>query len=143
MFDITPFDRRKSEVYDPWRDFGEMERAFFGADAPSRFKTDIKDVGDAYILEAELPGFDKSDIKVDVDGDCLTVSAEHKTEKEEKGKDGSYLRRERSYGSFQRSFDVSGIKTEDIGAEYKNGVLELKLPKRAEAVSTSRSVDIR
>ena len=59
----------------------------------------------------------------------MTVSAEHSTENEEKDDKGNYIRRERSYGSFSRSFDISDVDADHISAEYKNGVLEMILPK--------------
>ena len=59
----------------------------------------------------------------------MTVSAEHSTENEDKDDKGNYIRRERSYGSFSRSFDISDVDADHISAEYKNGVLEMILPK--------------
>ena len=59
----------------------------------------------------------------------MTVSAEHSTENDEKDDKGNYIRRERSYGSFSRSFDISDVDADHISAEYKNGVLEMILPK--------------
>lgn len=138
MFELTPFVRRQNvATYDPFREF---EKAFFGGeDDMMRFRTDIKDSGKAYELEAELPGFDKDDIKLDVDGDYLTITAEHKDENDEKDKKGNYIRRERYYGSYTRSFDVSNIDVDNIDAGYKDGVLKLTLPKKeAKAPETKR-----
>jgi len=59
----------------------------------------------------------------------MTVSAEHSAENDEKDDKGNYIRRERSYGSFSRSFDISDVDADHISAEYKNGVLEMILPK--------------
>ena len=67
----------------------------------SSLKTDIKDEGDKYVMEAELPGFDKDDIKLDISGNDLVLTAEHKAEQTEDKKD-KYIRRERTYGSYQR-----------------------------------------
>ena len=78
MFELRPFERRNNHVaaYDPW---DQMERAFFGDGSWGRglseFKTDIQDKGDSYLLEADLPGFKKEDIHVDVDGDTMTIRA--------------------------------------------------------------------
>ena len=110
MFELIPFGGRRVSVYDPFRAFDEMERSIFSNDrnsVVSAFRTDVVDTGDAYKLDAELPGFKKEDIKIDVENDVLTISAEHKTEnKEDKP---NFIKRERFYGSFSRSFDVSGI----------------------------------
>ena len=143
MFELRPFERRNNHVaaYDPW---DQMERAFFGDGSWGRglseFKTDIQDKGDHYLLEADLPGMKKEDIAIDIDGDNLTIKAERKNEHEEKDK--SYVRCERSYGSYARSFDISGIKAEGIKASYNDGVLSLTLPKKDVEVSGSRRLAI-
>ena len=111
------------------------------APAVSAFRTDVLDTGDAFKLEAELPGFDKDDIQVDVENDCLTISAEHKSEKKEE-KD-NYVKRERFYGSFTRSFDVSGVNVDAIEAAYTDGVLTVTLPKKAAEVPASRRLEIK
>ena len=103
---------------------------------------DIRDAGDKFVLEAELPGFEREDIGIDLDGTTLVITARHSSESGEKDKDGNYLRRERKFGSFSRSFDVSGVDTEHISAAYKNGVLELTLPKQAARVPQARRIEI-
>ena len=84
--------------------------------------------GNNYILEADLPGFEKGDIKLDVKDDILTIKAERPTETEKKDKDSRRICCERSYGSYSRQFDVSGIDTDKISAKYENGVLKLTMP---------------
>ena len=139
MFGMIPFDRRDSSLFDMLDNF---ERNFFGtsSNTASSFRTDIRDEGDKFVLEAELPGFKKEDIKLDLKDGVLTISAQHNSESEEK-KD-SYVRRERRYGSFSRSFDVSGIQEDHISAAYNNGVLELTLPKAQPVVPASRQIEI-
>ncbi len=139
MFDLLPFERRRNDMMNF---FGDWGKDFFGemGDQISAFRTDIMDKGDHYLLEAELPGFDKKDIDIDINGDTLTISAKHEASKEDK-KD-NYIRRERSYGSFVRSFDVSTIDAANIKAAYNNGILELTLPKLAEQKPESRKIDI-
>lgn len=107
----------------------------------SAFRTDVTDTGDAFKLEAELPGFKKEDIKIDVENDCLTISAERKLDNEEKKP--NFVKRERFYGSYSRSFDVSGINVEGIDAAYNDGVLTLNLPKKVETVPASRRLEIK
>ncbi len=144
MFELTPFVRRNAvSVFDPFRELEAMERAFFGSNREPTtygFKTDIREKNDCFLLEAELPGFAKEDISIDVDGDYLTVSATHK--EEDNGEDDGYIRRERRYGTYSRSFDISSVKAEDITAAYKDGVLSLTLPKKDEKVITTRKIDI-
>ena len=147
MFEIVPFDRhiRHLAAMDPFREFDELERSFFGntRSMVSAFRTDVVDTGDAFKLEAELPGFDKDDIQVDVENDCLTISAEHKSEKKEENEKKNFVKRERFYGSFTRSFDVSGINVDAIEAAYTDGVLTVTLPKKAAEVPASRRLEIK
>ncbi len=140
MFDLMPFGRRENNLFNY---FDNMEKNFFGdlSQSFSAFRTDVIDNGDKYLLKAELPGFKKEDIKIDIEGDRLTVSAEHKDETEET-KD-NYVRRERRYGSFSRSFDISDVKAKEISAEYKDGILELSMPKVETVVPESRRIEIR
>ena len=143
MFELTPFVKRNHvATYDPFRLFDEMERSFFKGSELGDFRADIRDTGDAYELEADLPGVKKEDIKVDLDNNYLTISAERHAEKDEKDKKGNYVRRERSYGSYSRSFDISGIKSAEIKGSYENGVLKLVLPKEAPTAPTSRRLNL-
>ena len=146
MFELIPFERRGTRVsaYDPFRMLDEMERSFFGGNnhpAMSTFRTDVTDTGDAFVLDAELPGFKKEDIKIDVENDCLTISAERKLDEEEKQK--NFIKRERFYGSFSRSFDVSGVNVDGIEAAYNDGVLKLTMPKKVETVPPTRRLEIK
>ena len=140
MFALTPFEKRGSDLFDMFdgfdRDFFAPERRFSG------IRTDIRDEGDKLVMEAELPGFDKSDINLDITGNMLTLSAEHKAENDEKDKNGKYIRRERSFGSFKRSFDLTGINAEGITADYKNGILTVDLPKQQPEEPKSRRLEI-
>jgi HSP20 family protein len=93
---------------------------------------DIREQNDAYLVEVELPGLSKDDVKITMENNILTVQGEKKQEKEEKR--GNYHRTERVYGSFQRSFTLpSSVKNEKIEAQYKNGILTVTLPKVEEA----------
>lgn len=145
MFGLTPYERRNHDVpvlFNPFRHLEEVERNFFREGSLMEFRTDIKDNGDSYLLEADLPGFKKEDIKIEVDNHYLTIHAQRHCAAEEKDQQGNYLRCERTYGSYARSFDISGVKEEEISAEYKDGVLRLKLPKEAKAKSQPRQLKI-
>ena len=144
MFELIPFGGHRVSVYDPFRAFDEMERSFFGGGAHpalTSFRTDVTDTGDAFVLDAELPGFKKEDIKIDIENDCLTISAERKVDEEEKKK--NFIKRERFYGSYSRSFDVSGVNVDEIQAEYTDGVLKLTMPKKVETVPPTRRLEIK
>ena len=141
MFELIPFDRRMHRVsnYDPFR---EMDEFFNNTtrNVTNPFATDVIDNGDSFELNAELPGFKKEDINLSIENDCLTISAERKLNKEEKVP--NFIKRERFYGSYSRSFDLTGIDVDKISAAYVDGVLKLTLPKEAEEVPVSRSIKI-
>ena len=141
---LVPYTRRMRDLaaYDPFRTFGELERAFFSGRAPAEFRTDIRDEGDHFLLEADLPGFNKEDIHVDLDEGSLTISAERRSDFEQKDKKGNYVRCERAYGSYARSFDTAGIDVEHITAAYKDGVLRLTLPKQVKPEPTTKRLMI-
>ena len=144
MFEIMPFDRRSYRTYNPFRELQEMERQFWGDQrgVSTAFRTDITETGDAYKLEADLPGFKKEEIKIDIDDDILVIKAEHSEDKDEKDENGSYLRRERYYGSYSRSFNVSEIDVDGITAGYENGILTLNMPKKAPVKPESKHLEI-
>lgn len=137
-------------VYDPFREMEEMERAFFGrpfgsffSTAPAaQFRTDITDEGDHYLLEADLPGFDKKDIRLELQDDVLRIHAQRNARVEEKDRKDRVIRMERSYGSYNRSFNLSGVNTADIRAKYENGVLRLTLPKQQLEIPKARQLEI-
>lgn len=126
MFGMIPFARFERDMM---KDF---DRRAFG------MRTDIKDEGEAYKLEAEIPGFEKDQIHVDVVDGMLTIKAEKNEENEQKGENG-YVTRERRAGSFVRRFALDGIDQDNISGEYKNGVLALNLPKLRKE---SKSIEI-
>ncbi len=106
------------------------DESFFGRDwTPA---VDVVENNDTYIIKAEIPGMNKDDVKITLENNVLTIRGEKKNESEKK--ENNYHRVERSYGMFERSFTVPGsIKTNDIDAQYKDGVLTLTLPKAEEA----------
>ena len=134
---LMPMIWRNNDVCDYRDPFDEMDKMFeniwgTGLESSVSMKTDVIDQGDHYELQAELPGFNKEDIKIELKDDVLTISASHSENQEEKDKDGKYIRRERRSASYSRSFTVENLTPEDIDAEYKNGVLSVKLPKKEE-----------
>ena len=93
-------------------------------------KTDIQEKDDKYILDMDLPGYDKEDIKAQLKDGYLTITAQKNTSNEDKDEEGNYIRRERYCGKCSRSFYVGdSIKEEDIKASFNNGILELTFPK--------------
>lgn len=92
-------------------------------------KTDITDKDGNYILDIDLPGYNKEDLDIDLDQGYLTISAKHNSTNEEKDEKGNLIREERSFGSCSRSFYIGeDITPEQINAKFDNGVLTLTIP---------------
>lgn len=142
MFELTPFGYRRVSAYNPFRELEEMSRSFWNDTELTAFRTDIKKQDGNYVLEAELPGFKKEDISIDIDKDCLTISAEHKSEENEDDKDKGFIRRERYYGSYSRSFNIKGINADAISASYNDGVLTLTMPEKTPEIPAARRLEI-
>lgn len=122
-------------LFDRFFDMGD----WFGSSA---FRVDVKDLGDKFELQAELPGVKQDDIDLSIKDDTLTISAEFKNEN--KDERNNYVYSERRSGKFMRSFDVSGIDQQAISADYTDGVLSVMLPKvkPQEPVDNSRKITI-
>ena len=102
---------------------------------------DLFDEKDELVVKADLPGMSKEEIEVTVTGSVVTIKGEKKKEEEVKEKD--YYRRERSYGSFVRSVELPcEVKSEQIKANFKDGVLEVRMPKTEEAKKKSVAIKI-
>lgn len=144
MFELM--NKNYLNSYNPFRAMDEFERnafnGFFGNQDLAEFKTDVSDEGDHYLLEADLPGFDKKDIELSVQDNMLTIHAERHSHLEEKDNQNKVVRMERSYGSYSRQFDMSGIDVDGISAKYENGVLKLNMPKKQEVLPEARKLEI-
>src|SRR5579863_6232577 len=102
---------------------------------------DIYETENELVLRADLPDINEKDLDVRIENNTLSIHGERKFE--QKVKEGGYLRTERSYGSFSRSFSLPNtVNTEAIKAEYKNGVLTVELPKRAESKPKQVKVNV-
>ena len=109
-----------------------MERKLYGRKASRMMKTDIREKDDNYEVSIDLPGFKKEDITVELDNGYITISASKNLDKDENNKKGKLLRQERYAGSMARSFYVGeNVEKEDIDANYRHGVLNLTIPKKA------------
>ncbi len=127
---------RSQNLFDPFADLLGLQDEKTWAPA-----VDIYDNKNNLVIKADLPGMTQKDIDVSVEDDVLRIKGEKKKEHEEK-KDNFY-RLERSYGYFERSFALpTNVDTSKINAVYKNGVLELSLPKKEEAKPKQIKVDI-
>lgn len=151
----NPF--RGSSVWDPIREMEEMQSrvaSLFGRRLPLKKDggeeeltltewipaVDIAEDDKEYTIKVELPGVNKEDVRVSVEGGVLSISGERKTEKEEKNK--KYHRIERTYGSFARTFTLpEGTASDRVTAEFKDGVLKVHLPKDEKA--KPKSIDVK
>jgi HSP20 family protein len=139
-----------------WNPFSELEdvsnrlNRYFGKTAPEHGGTmmafdwapsvDVLETAEEFQVKAELPEVKKEDIKVSVDAGVLRIEGERKHEREEKGK--KYHRVERSYGSFLRTFTLpDNVDANKVHAEYKDGLLNVRLPKTAKAAT--KSIDVK
>lgn len=131
---------RSYDVFDMMDSF--FNKSFFEPTTyVAKMKTDIRQTDNEYIIEAELPGFDKNDIKLELKNDYLTISAGKDEESEESG--NGYLRRERRSGQVCRSFYVEGIDQTDISAKYDKGILEVTLPKKQKEEEPETVIEIK
>ena len=109
---------------------GRTEEALYGKHARNLMKTDVREKEDSYELDMDLPGFKKEEITVDLKNGYLTIAASKGLDKEQKDEEGKYIRRERCTGVCSRSFYVgTGVRPENIGAKYEDGILKLSVPK--------------
>jgi len=145
MASLIPYRYRRNSLIRPeslMSDdfFRSFFSPFFSDPFSSAFKVDVRDMGDKYLLEADLPGVRRDQIKVDVDDGVLTIRAEMDESRNEE-KD-NYVMCERRYGRMQRSFNIAGVDDANITAEFTDGVLKLNLPKIAEQPRSGRSIEI-
>ena len=124
-------------LFDDWfgfpefRDLRNVDRKLYGKNASREMRTDVHEHDDRYVLDIDLPGFKKDEIRLELENGTLTVHAAKAVDKEEKDKAGKVIRQERYTGAMQRSFYVGDALTEeDIGAKFENGVLSLNIPKK-------------
>ncbi len=105
---------------------------FTGGDESKLMKTDIKETADKYLIDIDLPGYEKENIKIEVENGYLIIQAKTDSEKEEKD-EGKFVRKERYFGECSRSFYVGeDVESEDIKATFRNGTLKLEVPKKEE-----------
>ena len=116
-----------------------FDRTFFGGRNPlygkrekNLMKTDVREVENHYEVDIDLPGFKKDEVNVELQDRYLTVSASKGLDKDQKDKEGRYIRQERYSGTCSRTFYVGDLKKEDISAKYEDGILRLTLPKAEE-----------
>ncbi|NLY78865.1 MAG: Hsp20/alpha crystallin family protein [Lysinibacillus sp.] len=133
MFDLRPFNRRNEDLFERFRKaFDDVFNQDFLPTLSEDFKslrTDITESKDAYVVQADLPGFSKDDIQIDIENNQLTIRAKRDDTMEERDEDNRIIRKERHFGEFVRSFYIDNVDQEKIEATLDNGVLKIILPK--------------
>ena len=110
----------------------------------SKMKCDIYEKDGIYTMEMDIPGFNKEDVKIEVDdNDYLTITAEKTSESDSSDDGKNYVRKERSYGKYQRSFYVGDIDKENIDASFENGILKVTMPKKEEEKSSKKTIEVK
>ena len=118
---------------DAFRPMWDMDRALYGKHARAVMKTDVRETDSGYELDIDLPGFKKDEVKLDLKDGYLTISAAKGLDRDEKDKQGRYIRQERYAGQCSRSFYVGdSIQPTDVHAKFEDGILKLTLPKVAQ-----------
>ena len=111
--------------------FPDVDKTLYGKHAKNMMKTDVKETDSGYEVDIDLPGFKKDEINVQLDNGYLSISAAKGLDKEEKNKEGKYIRKERYAGAMSRSFYVGEhVAVEDIHPKYENGILSFTVPKK-------------
>ena len=120
-----------NNLFEDWMGGFPSANDFFSNQNRDIMKTDVKESEDGYLLEIDLPGFKKDDVKASLKDGYMTVSASRTTDKDEKDQEGRYIRKERYEGSCSRSFYVGKNVTEsDINAKFEDGILKISVPKK-------------
>lgn len=119
--------------------FNSFFKPMFYDDKLDAMRTDIKETESGYVMDVEIPGFDKKDVNLSLKDGYLTIAAEKKTTEENK-KD-NYIRRERST-SLLRSYYVGDVSKEDVKAKYENGVLTIEIPKEQTKQELTHNIEI-
>lgn len=120
---------RRRNNYDLWEDM--FNDPFFAGEDSKIMKTDIKEKKDKYIVEMDLPGYEKENIKIEIEDGYLNIHASANVSNDEKDDDGEFVRKERYFGECSRSFYVGDdVTEEDIKASFRNGTLKIEIPKK-------------
>ena len=102
----------------------------YGKNAKNLMKTDVRETENTYEVDVDLPGFKKDEISVDLQDGYLTIRASKGLDKDQKDKEGKYIRQERYAGACSRSFYVGDVEADQIAAKYEDGILKISLPKQ-------------
>ena len=126
------------DVFDDFM-FPDLKDNDFG-----KMKCDIYEKDGIYTIEMDIPGFDKKDVNIEVDeNDYLTITACKDSENNEEDQEKNYIRKERTYGKYQRSFYLGDVDRDKINANFENGILRIQLPKKEDNKSSKQTIEIK
>ncbi len=150
MFNLMPTNKRENKLAPREDVFEQIFDNFFSGAFPqlgnmreqfNSFSVDVVEEDGAYRVTADLPGFKREDIQITYENNYLTIEAQNEEEVETKEK--NYIRRERKYGAFRRSFFVEDIEDEAIDASFDNGLLKIELKKETPEIKTAKPIEIK
>lgn len=115
---------------------------FISSKKEQNMKCDIYEKDGNYHIEMDVPGFKKEDISIEASDGYLTIKAEKNSENNEEDENKNYIRRERSYGAYERSFYLGDLDQDKVEAEFKDGMLKISVPKKEE-VNNKKMIEIK
>lgn len=147
MFGMVPFRRGTNNIERSGDYFNNIFENFFPDDMFSpvvfknnNFNVDVKEDENQYTVEADLPGIKKEDITLEYQNNYLTISAKRNNVTEDKT--SNYVKKERSYGEFKRTFYIDNVDENSVDASFKDGVLKVSMQKRDKTMNNKKRFDI-
>jgi HSP20 family protein len=136
FMDLIPKNIFFREIFDDLLDMPTLKSA-------EMMRSDIYEEGNNYIIEVDIPGFQKENIFVDYEKGYLNIKAQKSKETNDEDKEKKYLRRERYYGEFKRSFYIGDIDESQIEANFENGILKVLFPKKQAEDKNKKLIEIK
>ena len=118
----------------------DFENFFLSSNRRNNMKCDIYEKDEVYYIELDVPGYDKEDINIEIKDGYLTITANKSNEEKEEKK--NYIRRERSYGEYSRTFNLGDVDDENVAAKFEKGTLHITIPKKDESL-TKKTIEIK
>lgn len=147
MFGMVPYRRYNGSIQRNEDYFNNFFQSFFSDDTFTpvifknrNFNVDVKEDENQYTVEADLPGIKKEDITLEYQNNYLTISAKRNNITEDKT--SSYVKQERNYGEFKRTFYIDNVDENSVNASFKDGVLSISMPKKDKNVNNKKRFDI-
>lgn len=147
MFSMVPYRKYNGNIQRNEDYFNKFFQNFFSDDTfepvifkNNNFNVDVKEDENQYTVEADLPGIKKEDITLEYQNNYLTISAKRNNATEDKT--SNYVKKERSHGEFKRTFYIDNVDENSVNASFKDGVLNISIPKKDKTVNNKKRFDI-